>query len=177
MPTRFRMTVTIRRKPCLCYHCEKEIPEGLIYATVTIFFGLSKAGKGRYKTFKLHMVDCLAIWMVKDYSDHKERVKDRRGGRPPGTGLGLAPELKLERKRLLWRRAYMIRQFLAEHNTEKARLLIQGALKVDKEIKAIAPLSVRMVRRDPKMHKAMKDKCKELGIAGTWDLVRYLEVA
>lgn len=177
MPTRFKMTVTARRKLCLCDLCEKEITEDLVYATVSIYFGLSKAGKGRYRTLKLHLTNCLAVWMIKDYSNHKERVKDRRGGRPPGTGLGLAPELKLERKRLLWRRAYMIRQFLAEHNTEKARLLLQGALKVDKEIKAIAPLSVRMVRRDPKMYKAMKDKCKELGIVGTWDLVRYLEVA
>lgn len=174
MPTRFRMTVTARRKPCPCDSCEKEIPEGLIYATAAIYFGTSKAGKERYKTLKLHMIDCLAMWMVKDYLRHKERVKDRRGGRPSGTGLDLAPEIKLERKRLMWRRAYMIRQFLTEPNTCKAKSLIMGALKVDAAMKDIAPISTKMVRRNPKMAEAVRKKCKELEVAGTWNLLRHL---
>lgn len=174
MPTRFRMTVTARRKPCLCDLCEKEIPEGLVYATVAIFFGTSKKGKGKYRTLKLHMTDCLALWMIKDYSDHKERVRDKRGGRPAGTGLNLAPEVKLERKRLIWRRAYMLRQFLAEPNPHKAKATLFNVLIVDEEIKAIAPVSPKMVRRNPEIAEAVKDKCKDLKVVGTFNLLRYL---
>ncbi len=174
MPTRFRMTVTARRKTCLCDLCEKEIAEGLIYSTVAIYFGLSKAGKGRYKTLKLHMTNCLALWMIKDYADHKERVKDRRGGRPPGTGLDLEPELKLKRKKLVWRRAYTLRQFLLEDNTEKARSLIQKAVDIDKEIRAIAPISTIMNRRDPQKARAIKGKCDGLKMPEAWSMVRHI---
>ena len=172
------------KKSAPCRQCKKPIKAGELHAIVMTRFGkvqkfirglrASQESKKRDKFeeptgrtvgkkeglrySRIHMT-CLAMWLI-GYHTHKSewRKEHRKGGRPGGTGAlaELAEEEKLARRRLVRRRAELIRRIATEEDEEHLLKLYTECKDVEKQIDI--PVLHKMARRSPEVIKQVQRK-------------------
>ena len=112
-----------------CGLCEGDIEGGQLHATVCLDFGMGKGGRRRIKSIHLHLNNCLAGWVIQDWMKYRERVKERKGGRPEGASKikrTLEPEAATQRHKLIRRHSWLLRKFTASEDVvECDRLVVQ----------------------------------------------------
>lgn len=167
-----------------CRQCRKPIRAGELHALVMTRFGkVQELIKGlraaqeykkrdRYEEptgrpigkkeglrySRIHMT-CLAIWMIGYYTRKSEwRKEHRRGGRPKGTGVlaGLTTEEKLARRRLVRRRAELLRKITKEEDKEPLLKLVRKLR--DVEGRMDIPVAEKLARRHPEAAKQLRRK-------------------
>lgn len=124
-----------------CWVCKKPIEIGKLHAVMMLRYGKFQevafklaAAQGRARTKKtglkyrrLHLDGCLGTWLIATYTFRSEA---RQAGRPKGSGQ--LPEMtdseKLARRRLVRRRAEVLRQIMATEDNTKGTQLV-GRLK------------------------------------------------
>ncbi len=122
-------------RPSQCRICKEAISTGEVHAVVIMRYGKGqeavfklRATQGRAMTKRsglkyrrLHLKDCLAMWLVTVYHYRSEARRERKGGRPPLPAMD--SEERLTRRRLVRRRAEVLRQIDAtDDNTRIAKL-------------------------------------------------------
>ncbi|KKM76859.1 hypothetical protein LCGC14_1375900 [marine sediment metagenome] len=172
------------KKDGKCRQCQKPIRAGELHALVMTRFGkvqdlirglrVTQESKKRDKYeeptgrpigkkeglrySRIHMT-CLAIWMIGYYTRKSEwRREHRKGGRPTGTGAlsQLTVEEKLTRRRLVRRRAELLRKITKEEDKE---LLLKLARKLkDVEGQMDIPVAEKLARRHPEAIKQLRRK-------------------
>jgi len=122
-------------RPSQCRICKEDISAGEVHAVVIMRYGKGqeavfklRATQGKAMTKKsglkyrrLHLKDCLAMWLVTVYHYRSEARRERKGGRPPLPIMDL--EEKSIRHKLVRRRAEVLRQInAADDNTRIVKL-------------------------------------------------------
>ncbi len=167
-----------------CRQCKKPIKAGELHALVMTRFGkvqdlirglratqeskrrdkyeeptgrpIGKKEGLRYS--RIHMT-CLAMWMLGYYTRKSEwRKEHRKGGRPAGTGTlsRLTTEEKLARRRLVRRRAELLRRIVKEEDKEPLLSLVQKLKYVEEQMGI--PVAEKLARRHPETIKQLRRK-------------------
>ncbi len=132
-----------------CWMCKKPIKVGELHAVMMLRYGKYQesafkalAALGRAMTKKaglkyrrLHLKDCLATWTIATYTFRSEA---RRAGRPKGSGQlpQMADEDKLARRRLVRRRAEVLRQIIGTEDDTRGRQLVDRLASINDSIGA-----------------------------------------
>lgn len=142
-------------KPGKCKICEKAIDVGEVHAVVIVRYGKGqeaifklRAAQGKAWTRKsglkysrLHLKDCLAVWLIATYSKRTEARRKRKGGRPPLPEM--SSEENLLRRRLVRKRAEIIRQILATSDDDIIRIIVLAdrllEIKADLKVPVTSP--------------------------------------
>lgn len=131
------------KKPGQCWTCKQGIETGKLHAVVVMRYGKGqqavfklRAASGQAMTKKsglkyrrLHLEDCLAIWLISVHHYRTEARRERKG-RPRGSGQlpQMSDEDRLVRRRLVRRRAATLRLIIKEEDDQRLVVLV-GRLK------------------------------------------------
>lgn len=133
--------------PSKCRVCTENIEIREVHAVV-----ITRYGKGQAVVFKLraaagqamtkksglrysrlHLKDCLALWLISTYSARTEARRERKGGRPLLPNM--TSEEALARHRLVRKRAAIIREIGASDDDARIRVLADRLLEIKAELK------------------------------------------
>ena len=135
-----------------CVSCEKPLLLGEVHTVVSRFFGLSKNGKSRWASAKLHL-GCIGVWAgtfeIEDRR-HDNTNPTGRAGRPKKALAALPEELRLERRQLSKRYNYLLRHWLSLDSKGAPDVLKQ---KVQQEVEAIYKRITKGIRVPMTPHK------------------------
>ena len=172
------------KKEGLCRQCKEPIKPGELHALVMTRFGkVQDLIKGLRRTqeakkrdkyeeptgrsvgmkeglrySRIHM-RCLAMWMIGYYVRKSEwRKEHRKGGRPKGKGVleNLTEEEKLVRRRLVRKRAELLRKITKEEDKEPLLRLAGSLREVEQQMNI--PATEKLARRDPQATKELQRK-------------------
>ncbi len=104
-----------------CRHCDEVINPGDLHALIMLKFG--KRGEKAWLVYRRVHLQCLAAWSLVTFMRKSEARAERKGGRPSGTGIALPDEERQNRKRLIRKRAALLRQLVKTDSEEECRLL------------------------------------------------------
>jgi hypothetical protein len=134
-------------QPGQCKVCKGTIGVGEVHAVIVVRYGKGqeaifklRAAQGKAWTKKsglkysrLHLKNCLSIWFIAVYSRRTEARRERKGGRPPLPAM--SPEESLLRRRLIRKRADIIRQIITTDDNARVTVLADRLLRIQSELK------------------------------------------
>ncbi len=146
-----------RGKEAYCRQCKGPIKSGDIHAVIVLRYGKAqkriaevrgKTGRAGLLYHRVHL-QCLAAWALEAYMRKSDARRERRGGRPVNSGIQLPDEDKTIRRRLIRKRAALLRQILAANDKEEIRRLYDQAKVVREQIQRTGvDVCLEMARRD-----------------------------
>lgn len=146
-----------RKENAICQQCKEPICVGDLHTLVVLRYGSTqkKVAKARGQTrpragllYRRVHLQCLAVWTLVRFMNRSEARAEHRGGRPAGSGIMLPSEDKLARKRLIRKRAALLRKLLATDDKEECRQLYAKAKAIREQIQGTGvDLCGRMARR------------------------------
>ena len=161
LPPSVKVRVTAKAKSGPCGHCEQDIPEATLHATLHQTFGKSKAGKTKYKGWHLHLV-CLPKWLIGDHIRYMLRKKGTPG-RTVGSLPNLTPENGQRRKWLVRTRARLIREVIRSDDKEHTRTLHTRLLGIKQELMQVGgDVNNNLVRRAPEARETFRTKTRHM---------------
>lgn len=146
-----------RGKEAYCRQCRGPIKSGDIHAVIILRYGNAqkriaevrkKSGRAGLLYHRVHL-QCFAAWVLETYMRKSEIRRERTGGRPAGSGIQLLDKDKLARKRLIRKRAELLRQIVASDSKEKVTRLYAKAKIVRGQIQETGvDICLEMARRN-----------------------------
>ena len=129
------LDINIKNKqPGQCWVCKQRIETGELHAVVILRYGKGQQAvfklrvaqgqawtkKSGLKYRRLHLVDCLAKWLIVVHHFRTEARRERNG-RPKGSGQlpQMSDEEKLVRRKLVRRRAATLRLIIKEEDDQR----------------------------------------------------------
>ncbi|KKN08716.1 hypothetical protein LCGC14_1054150 [marine sediment metagenome] len=156
-----------------CWVCKQVIEVKELHTVVIMRYGKFQqaafkvaAAQGRARTKKaglkyrrLHLKDCLAVWLIAIHHYRTEARRERKG-RPKGSGQlpQMSTEDRLIRRKLVRRRAATLRLIMSEEDDQRLVVLV-GRLK---QLSAQTKVDVieDMARRSEKNKRLLNQKIK-----------------
>ncbi|KKK98106.1 hypothetical protein LCGC14_2646080 [marine sediment metagenome] len=145
-------------KEAYCRQCNGPIEVKDIHALIVLRYGKAqkivakiRKGGGNRTGLLYHRVhlQCLAAWALETYMRKSDARKERTGGRPTNSGLQLPDEVKLVRRRLVRKRAALLRRILATDDKEEIACLYTEAGAIRSKIQDTGiDVCLEMARRD-----------------------------
>jgi len=144
------LDVNIKRgKPGQCWVCKKPIELKELHAVVVLRYGKfqqqafklaaaqgrAKSKRAGFKYRRLHLKDCLAVWLIAIHH-YRTEARSQRQGRPKGSGqlTQMSDEERLVRYRLVRRRAATLRLIMKEEDDARGRQLILRLRDLNKQL-------------------------------------------
>jgi len=170
------LDVNIKNKnPGQCWVCKQAIETGKLHSVVVMRYGKGqqavfklRAASGQAMTKKsglkyrrLHLVDCLAKWLI---ALHHYRTEARRGrnGRPKGSGQlpQMSDEDRLVRRRLVRRRASTLRLVIKEEDDQRLVTLVERLKSLGEQMSV--DVIEDMAHRDSKNIRLLNQKIRRV---------------
>ncbi len=156
------LDVNIKRgKPGQCWVCKEPIVVKELHAVVVLRYGKfqqqafklaaaqgrAKSRKAGFKYRRLHLKDCLAVWLVAIHH-YRTEARSQRKGRPAGSGQlpQMSNEDKLIRYRLVRRRAETLRLLIATEDDHRIVVLYRRLKSLNNQLEI--DVVEDMARRD-----------------------------
>ena len=156
-------------KPSPCRVCKVSISAGELHAVVIVRYGKAqeasfklKAAQGQawtkragLKYRRLHLKDCLAMWLAVVYHYRSKARRENKGGRPPLPEM--SAEDKLARHRLVRKRADIIRQLDTTEDSGRIIVLADRLTELQEELKVpVTPPHKKNMNRQMVLSKVQK---------------------
>ncbi|KKL47586.1 hypothetical protein LCGC14_2334050 [marine sediment metagenome] len=130
-----------------CRICKKAIEVREVHAVVITRYGKGQAAvfklraaagqamtkKSGLRYSRLHLKDCLALWLISTYTARTMTRRERKGGRPPLPDM--TDEDTLTRRRLVRKRAAIIREIVTSEDDARVLVLADRLLEIKAELK------------------------------------------
>ncbi len=175
------LDINIKNKqPGQCWVCKQRIETGELHAVVILRYGKGQQAvfklrvaqgqawtkKSGLKYRRLHLVDCLAKWLIVVHHFRTEARRERNG-RPKGSGQlpQMSDEEKLVRRRLVRRRAATLRLIIDEEDDQRLAKLYKRLQSLGQliEVDVVEDMSRRDQRNIILLNKKLR-RAKELAV-------------
>src|SRR3990172_5853559 len=169
-----------RKRDSKCRICKEDIKVGTVHAVIILRYGnrqksIQDYRKSQGKKVKshtglsyrrLHLSDCLAKWLIATNLARSLARRERKGGRPLGTGAlaKLEPVDSERRHKLLRKRAAIRRQIVSSDDPFRLQQLFERLKPIDAELMSIEPLNTKMIRQDPEVLRSIAAKRRQYAV-------------